>query len=198
MYIAYITVGAVGHVMPTLPFISELVRRGVRVRYFTTRHMEETIAFTGAEFCPVDTVLTKDGAAREDIQVDFMAELPLRFLSEADCVIRQVLPVLEKDRPDLIVSDATAVAGRLAAAALKLPLVQVFTSYASNDVFSVASGFPPVPDTHPARMKARALSERFSALYGVKSIGLKEIFEWRGDLNIVTLLKEFQPAGESF
>ncbi|MBQ7360819.1 MAG: glycosyltransferase, partial [Lachnospiraceae bacterium] len=107
MYLAYITVGAIGHVMPTIPFVSELVKKGARVRYFTTENMRDTIAFTGAEFTPVDTVLTDGGKAKDDIQVDFMAELPLRFLSEADCVVRQVIPELEKDLPDAIISDAT-------------------------------------------------------------------------------------------
>lgn len=198
MDIAYITVGAIGHVMPTLPFITELVRRGARVRYFTTENMRKTIEFTGAVFMPVDTVLTDGGKAKDDIQVDFMADLPRRFLSEGDCVIRQVLPILQKDRPDIIVSDATAVAGRLAAAALKLPLVQIFTSYVSNEHFSVAAGFPPVPDSHPSRIAARKLAEDFTARYGISHIGLKEIFEWRGDLNIVTLLRKFQPAGDTF
>jgi len=198
MYLAYITVGAIGHVMPTIPFVSELVKRGVRVRYFTTENMRDTIAFTGAEFSPVDTVLTDGGKAKDDIQVDFMAELPLRFLSEADCVVRQVIPELEKDRPDAIISDATAVAGRLVAKALDLPLIQVFTSYASNENFSVAAGFPPVPDTHPARVKARELAEDFTSRYGISHIGLKEIFEWKGDFNICTLSKDFQPAGDSF
>ena len=198
MYLAFISIGAVGHVLPTLPLIAELVRRNVRVSYFTSENMREAVSATGANFCPVATVLTNEGQARDDIEVDMMAELPLRFLSEAEGAITQILAVLEKDVPDVVVSDALAVSGRLAAAALKRPLVRVFTSYASNDVFSVAATFPPVPDTHPARVKANALANQFTALYGVEHLGIREIFEGAADYNLVMLQRAFQPAGESF
>lgn len=195
MYFAFISIGAVGHVLPTLPLIAELVRRGVRVSYFTSENLREAVSATGAEFHPVATFL---GQEKDDIEVDMMAELPLRFLSEAESAIAQILSVLEKDVPDVVLSDALAVAGRLAAAALKRPLVRVFTSYASNDVFSVAATFPFVPDTHPARVKASALADRFTALYGVEHLGVREIFEGAADYNLVMLQREFQPAGESF
>ena len=36
MHIAVVSLGAFGHINPTLSVVTELVRRGVRVTYFTT------------------------------------------------------------------------------------------------------------------------------------------------------------------
>jgi MGT family glycosyltransferase len=109
-----------------------------------------------------------------------------------------VLPVLQKDRPDAILYDTIAIAGRLAAKALGVPAIQIYTSYASNAKFSISRTWPPVPDTHPARAAANKLAEEFTAKYGVPHLDIFEIFEGAEELNVVTLLRSFQPAGDAF
>ncbi len=198
MHIALITVGAPGHVLVTPALVEELVRRGVRVTYFTSAGFQSAIEPTGAHFVAVDTVLTNDGQAKDDLEIDLMAELPLRFLSEADAAIGQILPVLENDRPDAVLTDALAIAGRLAASALHVPLIMLHTSYACNDAFSVTTGWPPVLDTHPARAAAHRLAEKFSKTYGVEHIGIKEIFEGKADLDLVAIARRFHPASDTF
>lgn len=195
MHIALITIGASGHVNVTLPFVTELVRRGVRVTYFATEDYRKTVSFTGADFVAFDSILTKPG---QDIAKDMIAELPLRFLSEADYIISQILPILEKDRPDAIVYDTLALAGRLAVAALKVPSIQIYPSYAANDKFSSAKSFPPVPDTHPARAAAKELANDLTKRFGVPHLDIFEIFEGAAEFNIVFILRAFQPAGETF
>lgn len=198
MKVAVISVGATGHVLPTLPIVTELVRRGVDVTYFTSANFEKTITRTGARFSPVATVLTNQGEAKDDIEKDMMAELPLRFLSEAESTIDQILPVLEREPPDVILCDALALAGRLAASALNLPRVQIFTSYAANEHFSVARHFPPVPDEHPARQAAHRLADTFTEKYGVPHMDIFEIFEGAGEMNLVLIQRAFHPAGDTF
>ncbi|MEG0766113.1 MAG: glycosyltransferase [Clostridia bacterium] len=198
MYIAMITVGATGHVYSAYPIIAALVQRGVRVSCFTSANFEKTIRATGAEFYPINTVLTNQGKAKDDIEKDMMAELPLRFLSDADVAIQQILPILQKDKPDAILSDAFAIAGRLASKSLGVPLIMLHTSYMCNEHFSVTSSWPNIPDTHPARATAKKLAESFSRDYGVEPSGVFEIFEGRGDLDIVTQSRMFHPAGETF
>jgi MGT family glycosyltransferase len=195
MHIAVITIGATGHVNASLPFVGELVRRGASVTYFATEDFEKAVAHTGARFVAFDSDLNKPGV---DIAKDMIAEVPLRFLSEADHVIRQILPVLEKDRPDAIVYDTLALAGRLAVAALEVPAIQIYTSYASNAGFSPARQFPAYPDTHPARAAAKTLAEDLSRRYGVPHWDIFEIFEGAEKFNLVLLLKAFQPAGDLF
>jgi MGT family glycosyltransferase len=197
MHIAVISFGTLGHVLPTLPFVAELKRRGIRITYFTTENLRANVTFTGADFVPFDSLLTKP-EAQKNILNDIIAELPLRFLSEADHVIKQILPVLEKDRSDAILYDTIAVAGRLAANALGVPAVQIYTSYAPNAAFSISRTWPPVSDDHPARAAANKLAQEFTAKYGVPHLDVFEIFEGAAELNIILLQRSFHPAGDAF
>jgi len=61
MHIAVITIGAFGHVLPTLPYLKELTSRGVRVTYFSSENFRQTITGRGAEFVPFETNLTNQG-----------------------------------------------------------------------------------------------------------------------------------------
>ena len=99
------------------------------------------------------------------------------------------MEVLRQDKPDAVIVDALAIAGRLAAAELQVPMIMLFTSFASNDKFSLCRHWPVYPDTHPARAKAKALAEELAAKYGTPAYDIYGIFEGKGDLNIVT-----QPA----
>ena len=53
MHIAVVSLGAFGHINPTLSVVTELVRRGVRVTYFTTENFRSIVEPTGADFVPV-------------------------------------------------------------------------------------------------------------------------------------------------
>jgi len=198
MHIAMITVGATGHVYSAYPIIESLVRMGARVTCFTAEKYRRMIESTGAAFVSVETELTNQGEGAKDIEQDMMAELPLRFLSDADFAIRQILPVLKTDKPDAVLSDAMAIAGRLAAKHFGVPLVLLHTSYACNEYFSITSSWPVFPDTHPARAAAKLLADKFEKEFGVPHIGVKEIFEGTGDLDIVTQTRMFHPAGDTF
>lgn len=199
MHISYVSVGATGHVLASLPLVKALAERNVRVSYFTSENFRAMVEAVGADFYPVTTVLTNQGKADKDVAKNMDAEIPLRFLSEGAAAVDQILARLENDRPDVIVTDTLAIAGRLAASALKVPFVQMYTSYASNDHFNVADNLPQVPDTDPARVEARRLAVELTRKYGVEHLDIRKIFGGsRCDLNIVTIQKDFQPAGETF
>jgi MGT family glycosyltransferase len=199
MHISYVSVGATGHVLASLTLVTELVKRGVRVTYFTSENFRAMVETTGAAFSPVTTSLTNQGKADKDVAKNMDAELPLRFLSEGAGAVEQLLTVMRCDMPQAVISDTLAIAGRLAASALKLPLIQVFTSYASNQFFDVSANLPQVPDTDPARVAASALADELSIRYGTEHFGMREIFGGsKCGLNIVTVQKDFQPAGDTF
>ena len=198
MHFAMITLGASGHVFSSLPMIAELVKKGNRVTYFSVPRYKEMIESLGADFKEVRSALNKNGQADRDIAVDMMAELPLRFLSEADATIESIMEVLREDKPDAIITDAIAIAGRLAACELKVPMIMLFTSFASNDKFSLCRHWPEYPDTHPARAKALALAKELAEKYNAPVYDLFGIFEGKGDLNIVTQPASFHPAAATF
>ena len=178
--------------------IEELVKKGNRVVFFTVPRYKEMVETIGAEYKEVRSALTNNGQADKDIANDMMAELPLRFLSEGAATIESIMEVLRQDKPDAVIVDAIAIAGRLAAAELKVPMIMLFTSFASNDKFSLCRHWPVYPDTNPARAKAKALAEELSEKYGTPAYDIYGIFEGKGDLNIVTQPASFHPAAETF
>ena len=196
MKAVYIPVGAAGHVLASLPMVGELVARGVEMLYFAPEAFRAQVELTSAAFVPMPAVAAKDSSV--DCGQDFIAGLPLVFLGEADGVIDGILPVIEAFAPDVVLADELALAGRLAAAKLRLPLIMIFTSFAPCETFSICRFWPEYTDANPARAEAKRIAERFTRKYGVRHLDIYEIFEGRGDFNISTLIRAIQPGGETF
>ena len=199
MHIAVVSLGAFGHVNPTLSLVTELVNRGVRVTYFSTENFKNIVEPTGAKFVAVPSWMAQqsgqqEGGADEDVG----ATVPFLFLSEAGSYIDPILQVLNEDKPDAIVHDFAGIAGTIAADALKVPNVMLYTSYPSNDSYSMAASFESVPASHPLRVAADQIAEGFVAKYGCRKMTIKEIFDGQGDLNLVMMQKKLVPNYESF
>lgn len=206
MHIAVVSLGAFGHVNPTLSFVTELVKKGVRVTYFTTENFRAIIEATGAKFVPVKSWMAEndhhnekkdnknDGAKEESVA----AVVPFLFLNEAGSYIDDILAILKEDQPDAILHDFAGIAGTIAADVLKVPNIMLYTSYPSNDSYSVAESFEGVSKDHPMRIAADKIAESYVEKYGCRKMTVKEIFDGQGDLNIVMMQKRFVPNGESF
>ena len=199
MHIAVVSLGAFGHVNPTLSVVTELVKRGVRVTYFTTENFRNIIEPTGAKFVPVPSWMARqagqqEGGADEDVG----ATVPFLFLNEAGAYIDTILDVLKEDRPDAILHDFAGIAGTIAADNLKVPNVMLYTSYPSNESYSVAAGFENVPASHPLRRAADEIADSFVQKYGCRKMTIKEIFDGQGDFNLVMMQKKLVPNYESF
>lgn len=202
MHIAVVSLGAFGHINPTLSFVTELVKRGVRITYFTTENFRKIIEPTGAEFVPVHSWMAsndkKDEKKTENKQQSVAASVPFLFLNEANAYIDDVLAVLKKDPPDAIIHDFAGIAGTIAADVLKVPNIMLYTSYPSNDKYSVAESFTGISKDDPLLAAANRIAEDFVKKYGCRNMTVKEIFDGHGDFNIVMMQKRFVPNGESF
>ncbi|MBQ1291356.1 MAG: hypothetical protein IIY28_08420 [Lachnospiraceae bacterium] len=206
MHIAVVSLGAFGHVNPTLSFVTELVKRGHRVTYFTTEDFRKIIEPTGAKFVPLKSWMAGNDKHNEDKKEDdkggqeenVAAVVPFLFLNEAGAYIDDVLAVLKEDRPDAILHDFAGIAGTMAADILKVPNIMLYTSYPSNDTYSVAESFSGVPADHPLRIAADQIAEGYVQKYGCRKMTVKEIFDGHGDLNLVMMQKRLVPNNESF
>ena len=202
MHIAVVSLGAFGHVNPTLSFVSELIKRGVCVTYFCTEDFRRIIEPTGAKFVPVPSWMAsnapqnENGGGADDGGV--AAVVPFLFLNEAGAYIDTVLDVLRGDRPDAIVHDFAGIAGTMAADVLKVPNIMLYTSYPSNDTYSVAEGFSHVRPDHPLRLAADHIADAYVAKYGCRKMTVREIFDGQGDMNLVMVQKRLVPNNESF
>lgn len=203
MHIAVVSLGAFGHVNPTLSVVTELVRRGVRVTYFTTENFRTIVEPTGADFVPVKSWMAENDKHNEDKkdgqpEENVAAVVPFLFLNEAGSYIDDILAVLEKDKPDAIMHDFAGIAGTMAADILKVPNIMIYTSYPSNENYSVAESFENVPADHPLRIAAAKIAQGYAEKYGCRNMTVKEIFDGQGDLNLVMMQKRLVPNNESF
>ena len=207
MHIAVVSLGAFGHINPTLGFVSELVKRGVRVTYFTTENFRSIIEGTGAKFVAMNSWMAENDKHNEDKKEDsaeggaeenVAAVVPFLFLNEAGAFIDDILAVLREDRPDAILHDFAGIAGTMAADVLKVPNIMLYTSYPSNDTYSVAASFEGIPADHPLRIAADQIAEGYTEKYGCRKMTVKEIFDGQGDLNLVMVQKRLVPNNESF
>ena len=199
MHIAFVSLGAFGHINPTLALVTELVRQGVRVTYFTTEAFRSIIEPTGAKFVPVPSWMAEndkhnEGGEKKEDDGGVAAAVPFLFLNYIDTV----LDTLQTDRPDAIVHDFAGIAGTIAADNLKVPNVMLYTSYPSNDSYSVAAGFETCPADHPLRKAAAQLAQSYAEKYGCRLLTVKEIFDGHGDFNLVMMQKKLVPNYESF
>ena len=60
MHIAFVSLGAFGHINPTLALVTELVKKGVQVTYFTTEAFRTIIEPTGAKFVAVPSWMAEN------------------------------------------------------------------------------------------------------------------------------------------
>ena len=196
MHIAIVSLGAFGHVNPTLAFVTELIKRGIRVTYFTTESFRAIIKPTGARFVPVPSWMEGGGDGGQEENV--AATVPFLFLKEAGAYIDTVLETLRADKPDAVVHDFAGIAGTMAADALGIPNIVLYTSYPSNGSYSVAESFQNVPEDHPLRMAAKGLAVEYAKKYGCRMMTVKEIFDGQGDFNLVMMQKRLVPNAETF
>src|SRR5699024_9587234 len=117
---------------------------------------------TGAKFVAVPSWMAQQAGQQEGgADENVAATVPFLFLNEAGAYIDPILEVLKADKPDAIVHDFAGIAGAIAADALHVPNVMLYTSYPSNDSYSVAAGFEGVPADHPLRKAADEIAEGF-------------------------------------
>ena len=202
MHIAFVSLGAFGHINPTLALVTELVKQGVRVTYFTTEAFRNIIEPTGAKFVAVPSWMAEndkhnDGEKKED-DGGVAAAVPFLFLNEAGAYIDTILDTLHDDKPDAIVHDFAGIAGTIAADNLNVPNVMLYTRYPSNDSYSVAAGFESCPADHPLRKAAAGIAAGYAEKYGCRVMTVKEIFDGHGDFNLVMMQKKLVPNYESF
>ncbi|MFF0001185.1 macrolide family glycosyltransferase [Streptomyces avermitilis] len=190
-HVAICTAAAHSHIGPLLGMVTELVRRGVRVSYATTPPFASLVEAAGATSIPLRSTLPTDPA---DWPTD-VRRLPLLYLADA----RATLPALEshfaRDRPDLVLTEDPAGAGRMLAAKLGIPAMQVWTYLASRGHWSLAE--PGTANANPCAAEFMANLDAFLAEAGVRS-GAREHLDSALADGLVLIPRSFQPDGEAF
>ena len=138
-HIAFVNIPAVGHVYPTLAVVAELVRRGHRVSYTTIDARAPIVEAHGAKVLCYRSSRPSDSDPEipRPKRSGFISQSLLNFVIEAEATLDQVAPAFRDDPPDLILFDRMAFAGRVLAAELGVPTIQLWPMLVSNEHWSM-------------------------------------------------------------
>lgn len=198
--IAVLSTPAYGHLIPMLGPIAELVRRGNDVVVYNTAEFETLIAGTGARFVAYPPALTPMDFARTLKEGDLLAAYVL-LLGATPALTDFCLFALRDDRPDVVVYDAVASWGYIAAKRLKLRTVSdspifVFEFFRHllgwGEFWGLASRFVP---GFPRLAAAWIRLMRF----GIGNLPISApLYPVRGDRNIILTSRELHPQSPLF
>jgi dTDP-L-oleandrosyltransferase len=197
--ILVVSLGATGHIMPTVELVAELVRRGHRVSYVTTDEFTDVLEGAGAEVLPYAS--TVESSTMKVVHP--LSEL-VRALHENSAIAEVAKSRFADTLPDLIVYDVMAfVAGRVLSRNWRLPAVMLSPVIASGLFYSTV---PAITERSPKEGNdaAPAMSDYFLGLgrflsdYGPNIKVTDELFEAIEGLTVVNCPREFQIAGDTF
>jgi MGT family glycosyltransferase len=189
-HIAFIGFPHSPHVNPTLPMVSALVRRGYRVTYATSDRFSWALESLGVEVVPCSRFVLEispegeigKSTPRNDVVANFSAKM-----------LDQITPFYKRHRPDLIIYDFMAFAGRILARHLDVPAVQTSPFYAlSEEEFESQVRQEPF---RRALLDHAGIIAQFLNQYGVKSTNYRCDKE---KLNIYFFPKVLQPSSAAF
>ncbi|WP_424890435.1 macrolide family glycosyltransferase [Streptomyces sp. XH2] len=191
-HIAFVGVSGDGHMNPPLAVTEELVRRGHRVSWAVTEEFAGRVRAVGAE--PVSYAFTLPEYPDDDVP----SVAPAEFLMEA----RATLPVIEEawggDRPDAVAYDGLAWAGRVLAAKWRLPGVEMWPSFVSNEHFSLEAEFLA---GHPVDAELLAFARgmaSFLAEHGLARTPVSRFLAHTERVRLAFFPRAFQFRGETF
>ncbi|MFH8769506.1 macrolide family glycosyltransferase [Streptomyces sp. NPDC017958] len=191
-HVAVFTAAAYSHINPLLGTVFELVRRGLRVSYATTRQFAPLVEAAGATPLVFRSSLPSDpGAWPTDTR-----RLPLLYLDDAHATLPELEASFAGDRPDLVLTEDPAGAGSVLAAKWGVPTLQVWTYLAAARHWSMAE--PGTAGANPV-VAAEFLSRLGSILAheGVTTEARDHLASGLAG-GLVLIPRSFQPDGDTF
>ncbi|MFC4561321.1 macrolide family glycosyltransferase [Nocardiopsis mangrovi] len=206
MHVFFTSIGAAGHINPTLPLVRELVGRGHRVSYATDERLRFAIESVGAALVPLpELALPVVNSASHPgdwgTVMRHMMETLIRYQSQiiGDGIIDDYV---ELQRPDAVCYDNTlTIPGRRAADRVGVPAIALHPTYAANENFSFQSMAESGAGNAPGETGNLFQQMREVGLELADEMGGQAINLFEGPpapLNIVFIPREFQPAADTF
>ncbi|GAA0995984.1 glycosyltransferase [Nocardiopsis tropica] len=185
-HIVMVGIPAMGHIMPSLEVIRELVDRGHRVSYVNDSRMAEPIVGAGADLIDYGSLIPGDEAKLPEGPLGAMNV----FLDDAIHMLPQLRAAFDADPPDLLLFDSAAFAGRVYAASRGLPAVMMASSTIAWDGYheEVGAAMRALPG-------ADEWHERFAAWLRAEGhdSGAPTDFAGASDRAIAALTRAMQP-----
>lgn len=197
---AFFSIPAHGHVNPTLPVVSELIRRGEFVTYYNTEAFRGKIESTGAEFRSYAIDANYDSARIAGNSVELICNLQ-EFSVD---VLPQLLQDLKNDPVDYVIYDSLCPWGSYVAQILGIPAVCSHAIFAlRSELFAeVRSPFrswiarASLLRRLPMLLRIRRARRRLERTHGVNARNV--LFNQGAQLNLVCTSREFHPWADLY
>lgn len=199
--IAVFCIPAHGHTNPILPVITELVKRGNTVRFYSFEMFREKIEKTGAEYISIDRFLPeltgKEEQSLKNVSVTEMTLQDIRITLKLDGFLHDEF---KSFRPDVVFSDSVCFWGKLNAWKYEIPLVVSTSTFAFNKLSSSYMKSSPKEIADLLFGMPKCLRElKGLKAYGYKCKGLLSLVQSDNDTDSIVYTSEnFQPFSESF
>lgn len=190
-----------GHHNPTLPVVTELVKRGNAVRYYSFEEFREKIEKTGAEFFPCDAFLpeltAEEAQGLKRVSTTEMTVMDLRIAARMDGFLAEQVASFQ---PDVIFTDSVCFWGKLTARKYKIPMVVSTSTFAFNQASSryMKNSFSEIADLITVSGRVKAELKNLEAYgYHEKSI-MPLVQNDNFSDTVVYATKKYQPCSETF
>lgn len=197
---AYICIGAVGHLYPSLGVVRELLARGHIVTYVVPPWSEALAAKSGATVtCYQSSLLA---AAPRKVNGFAVGDIPLHAMHEINTATEEIVDIIRRLRPDCLLVDGYTLTGFLAAEALQLPMIRMESSYLPGPYHlyhDAATGR--LKSSLTSAQSLRKFEEGTADLIGRLAVPPKsflELVETSGVRNVVFVGSEFHPCADQY
>lgn len=198
-HFAFVGRDGAGHVNPTLPIVTELVRRGHRVTYAVGESYAEVVRRAGASYLPLPGNNFRGGLAGEAAGSDVISMLAAMVMKGSDRELQVLRDRLAADVPDIVCYDGSSLSGAMLADVLGVPAVQLVPNFAANEHYSLLREF--VSDQDRLAVASLAMNRRvreYTSGFGITRDLGTVLTRTPASLNIVFIPRQFQYYGETF
>lgn len=199
--IAVFSIPAHGHTNPMLPVVSELVKRGNEVRFYSFNEFGEKIKASGAMFISCDEFLEqlteKQEKSLKKVSTTEMSIQDLRITVNMNDFLEKEF---EEFRPDVVYTDSVCFWGKLNAMKHNVPMVVSTSTFAFNQLSSQYMKNSPAEMVDMIFGLPR-ISKELKKLepYGYKIKSVLSLVQSDNDTDsVVYTTKRFQPYSEAF
>jgi MGT family glycosyltransferase len=192
--ILFFNIPAYGHVNPTLPVVTELVKRGHHVLYYNADTFERALKGTGVEFHSYPNSSTSEADLAK--RIHNLVTVTIFILEESLRLVPFLLEEIKREKPDVVVFDSIALWGMVAARLQNVPSVASISTLVQERVWGLIKWRDFV---HMFRQAftllptIQRLRRQLVKMYGSDIFPDKSILPCKGRLNIVYTSREFQP-----
>lgn len=202
MKVALASIGACGHVYPTLGLVGELVGQGHSVFYLVPERFRNAVEGIGAKCVPYPSTILSNGTPRR-LNGFAMGHIPARVAEEAVLATPPILKLLKDIRPDVLVHDAFTYSAMFAGEILGQRMVRTNCSFALSKHLNyyeetMAGRLPGMMASEESLARYEDVMRPFFREHALPYRSFQELVLEGAGLEIVRLSRDFHPHADLY